>query len=450
MLNFHSRRFHSSFVTRHALFVICHSSFVIRYASLLFLFLSSSLFAQPDASRNIRIKLGSDPSKASSALSGLNPFVPVTINPGVPVTLTAEYGLVANEIPLNDNGVSPLFEIEFPFIFFGDTYSRFFVGANGWISFDDPPNSYWGARRTILIPTTPIQDPGSPQNCILGAMEDYDPGMNGGPYIFYRTIGDAPNRKLVVMWCQCPMVGCTDSVVTFQIVLLENGGAIENHILKKPKCDNWDNKATLGIQKYDNANELFKFVINRNAQTWSVFPSAPEAWQYSPTTATTYDVSSIPFVLEPITPGDKIEYRWYEGSNTEPFSFDQTVVVVPNETTTYLVSATICNGETFTETVTVTVEPDIPNAFAPNSIAGNDKFDIKGIPHESITKYNIKIYNRWGQMVFISNDIEQPWDGSINNNEIDKCPEGVYVWVIYYENVNKTKVTNKGTVTLFR
>ena len=374
----------------------------------------------------------------------------VTINPGVPVTLTARYGMIATPVNLEDNRVSPLYDIGFSFKFFGNIYTQFSIADNGWITFETNHtiSERWAATKNIGIPSP---GPYSPKNCILGAMEEYNPGIAGGPYIFYRTIGIAPSRKLVVMWCQCPMYICPDETVTFQIVLYE-GDSIENHILTKPLCNlagGTPYATTLGIQNDLGSNGFS--VPGRNASIWSVNSQNPEGWKYLATSPTTYDIKSVPFNLVPITPGDKIIYRWYEGSSLEPFSWDSTVVVTPHETTTYKVTAVLCNGGTFDTRVTVNVVPDIPNAFAPNSnIPDNTKFRIKGLPAENITMYDIKIYNRWGQMVFTSSDINVSWDGTMNNDGVGLCPDGTYAWVIYYENVNKTKVTNKGSVTLLR
>jgi gliding motility-associated-like protein len=66
---------------------------------------------------------------------------------------------------------------------------------------------------------------------------------------------------------------------------------------------------------------------------------------------------------------------------------------------------------------------------------------------ENITKYNFQIFDRWGQRIFDTNDIEEAWDGKSNGQY---CPAGVYVWEIFYEDSKKTKVTNKGTVMLLR
>ena len=65
----------------------------------------------------------------------------------------------------------------------------------------------------------------------------------------------------------------------------------------------------------------------------------------------------------------------------------------------------------------------------------------------NITEFNLQIFNRWGQMVFSSKDILEGWDGKLNG---EVCPEGEYVWVIFYEDNKKTKTSNKGLITLLR
>ncbi|MEI6850205.1 MAG: hypothetical protein WCK29_04145 [archaeon] len=63
-----------------------------------------------------------------------------TINPGVPVTLTATYGMVGLPVNITDDGVEGPFPIGFEFSFFGTKYTQFYIGANGWISFTSNPN----------------------------------------------------------------------------------------------------------------------------------------------------------------------------------------------------------------------------------------------------------------------------------------------------------------------
>lgn len=360
-----------------------------------------------------------------------------TINPGVPVTLTASYGLIGTAVYVEDDGVEGPFPIGFNFSFFGDIYTQFYIGANGWISFLPNQNAQ-GIRQAFAVPGSADYNP---KACILGPFQDMDPEQAGNPFIYYKTIGQDSNRTLAVLWCQTPLYTCFDSLVTFQIILNEGSNSIENHIMSKPSCPDWyENKATLGVQ---NSNGYIGFAVpGRNATSWS---ANLEGWKYIPTSADSFHIAPITYHLQPITPGEKLVFRWY--LNDEEISRDQSLVVSPEETTTYHVYATLCNNQEFHDSVTVVVIPYIPNAFTPNDDGLNDYFRILGIPPENITEFNLQIFNRWGQIVFTTQDIRDAWDGKIKD---EPCPEGVYVWVIYYKDINKTKVSNKGTVMVVR
>lgn len=83
----------------------------------------------------------------------------------------------------------------------------------------------------------------------------------------------------------------------------------------------------------------------------------------------------------------------------------------------------------------------IPNAFTPNNDGVNDIFLPKGT---QLFNYKLTIYNRWGQTVFESTDINIGWLG-IN------APAGTYLYKIYYENQDGSKAYNKqGMLNLIR
>lgn len=362
-----------------------------------------------------------------------------TISVGVPVTLTASYGLIGNEVSTTDDGVEGPFPIGFPFSFFGNVYSEFYVGANGWISFS-PNTSARGRRDAFAVPSAADYHP---KNCILGPLQDMNPGEMNGPYIFYLTTGTEPARKLVVMWCQCPLfseINRNDSLATFQIILNEGSNTIENHISLKPSIDWLGNLATLGLQ--NSTGYIGIPVPGRNATPWR---AEMEAWRYSPTSADSFQVAPIAYAMEPITPGTKISYRWYQGD--ELISEQQSLVVSPEVTTTYRAQCTVCSGEEFTDEVTVHVIPYIPNAFTPNGDGINDLFRFTGLPSTSITRFNFQVFNRWGQVIFSTNDIKEGWDGRRGG---EYCPPDVYPWVVYWEDEKRVRVTNKGTITLVR
>jgi gliding motility-associated-like protein len=366
-----------------------------------------------------------------------------TINPGVPVTLTTSYGEIGTAVSLQDDVVRGPFPIGFTFHFFGQSYDHFYIGSNGWVSFSPNPNSN-GVRNAFEVPNS---DPKNPKNCIMAPWQDFAPSPSDSVfYVYYLTTGTQPERKLVVMWCQVSLFSlditkCFDSLASFQIILHEDSNIVESQIYRKPSCTYTNsNLATIGLQ---NSTGFTGYAApGRNGTSWTAFR---EGWEFIPTSVDSFDIVPVAYRLEPVTPGDRIQYTWYQGSDV--ISNSQSVTVTPRETTTYKAKVTLCDGEEFTDTVTVVVMPYIPNAFTPNGDGLNDEFRILGIPPENITQFNMQIYDRWGQQVFSSSDIRIGWDGSCRG---ELCPGGVYVWVIVYEDNKKHKVTNKGTLTLIR
>ena len=89
----------------------------------------------------------------------------------------------------------------------------------------------------------------------------------------------------------------------------------------------------------------------------------------------------------------------------------------------------------------------IPNAFTPNGDGLNETFGPKG---EGITEYNMQIFDRWGILIFESNDLKTQWDGYHHD---EKAPIGVYVYKITAKGQGSNDGTKKlisetGTVTL--
>ena len=89
----------------------------------------------------------------------------------------------------------------------------------------------------------------------------------------------------------------------------------------------------------------------------------------------------------------------------------------------------------------------VPTAFSPDGDDINDLFEVKanGI---DFNHYNIKIYDRWGEIVFKSNDFYEPWDGTIKG--LSMGTNDVYVWLITYREINGIEHQKSGTVKLIR
>ncbi|PCJ64620.1 MAG: hypothetical protein COA58_12850 [Bacteroidetes bacterium] len=69
------------------------------------------------------------------------------------------------------------------------------------------------------------------------------------------------------------------------------------------------------------------------------------------------------------------------------------------------------------------------NVFTPDGDIHNNEFKVTG---ESIETFEMKIFNRWGERVFQTTDINTSWNGKVNNTGI-KCPEGTYFYIANYK-----------------
>jgi len=86
----------------------------------------------------------------------------------------------------------------------------------------------------------------------------------------------------------------------------------------------------------------------------------------------------------------------------------------------------------------------IPNSFTPNVDGLNDSFGAVG---ENITEFNMRIYNRWGELIFHSPNIFDQWDGTSGGK---LAPTGTYTYRVSYKIENGQTELLIGKVTLYR
>lgn len=84
----------------------------------------------------------------------------------------------------------------------------------------------------------------------------------------------------------------------------------------------------------------------------------------------------------------------------------------------------------------------VPNVFTPNGDGLND--ELKAKAYFRIDSFELRIYNRWGQQIFLSPSLNIGWNGTMNNQ---KAPPGQYVWTLIYKRNDKL-YKQKGTVLL--
>lgn len=114
---------------------------------------------------------------------------------------------------------------------------------------------------------------------------------------------------------------------------------------------------------------------------------------------------------------------------TDTTSFNPTAT--PDSTTTYVVTVTDPNGCQNSDTMVVYVYPDItfPNGFSPNGDGKNDTWVIDMIV--LFPDAQVEIYNRWGELLFLSVGYHTPWDGTYNSKPV---AVGTYYYIINLNN----------------
>lgn len=96
--------------------------------------------------------------------------------------------------------------------------------------------------------------------------------------------------------------------------------------------------------------------------------------------------------------------------------------------------------------VTASVLPilDVVSAFTPNGDGTNDRAVVYGF---GVVKMTFRIYNRWGQLMFESNDVKNGWDGKFKGTP---QPMDAYGYTLDAELIDGSKVKSSGSITLIR
>lgn len=139
-------------------------------------------------------------------------------------------------------------------------------------------------------------------------------------------------------------------------------------------------------------------------------------------------------------------YTWSPDEYLSCINCKSPVSTTPG-TLTYEVEFVDENGCKAIDDVTIFFEGIIyvPNTFTPDGSGNNDYFFPKG---GNIVEYEMLIFNRWGELIFESDNFNDRWDGTYANGL--PCPDGTYVWKIIYEDVMGNREEIVGHVNLLR
>ena len=122
----------------------------------------------------------------------------------------------------------------------------------------------------------------------------------------------------------------------------------------------------------------------------------------------------------------------------------------------YPVALTVTDMNGCTDRITRNVEIAdvftlyIPNAFSPNNDGINDVFQVFGSDIDP-DRFTMLIFNRWGDVVFESSDMNDVWLGDALKDGTHFVPDGMYVWrVVAHSATTQEKIEKTGTVTVIR
>lgn len=145
---------------------------------------------------------------------------------------------------------------------------------------------------------------------------------------------------------------------------------------------------------------------------------------------------------------------WFWDFDSDGFSYEQNPTFVFPDTGLQEVTLIVTHESGCMDTLSqfIDVIPKVtyfmPNAFTPNSDDVNDFFIGKGVT-EGMTNFNMTIWNRWGELIYETNDPNDPWNGRKRNTGRES-PNGVYVYLVSYTGPRNNDFELKGYATLIR
>lgn len=155
-------------------------------------------------------------------------------------------------------------------------------------------------------------------------------------------------------------------------------------------------------------------------------------------------------VIDQSTGAATWQYTISDGGGSSIPSFDYRF----NDVGTYYITQVVTNNIGCSAQITqdVTVNPVsivwVPNAFTPGN--NNDLNDFWGAITTNVTEFKLMVFDRWGQIVFSSQNPENKWNGTWQNKHSILVKQDVYVYKIWYTDARGNDLTQTGHVTVVR
>lgn len=217
--------------------------------------------------------------------------------------------------------------------------------------------------------------------------------------------------------------------------IIFNGGAFPTYL--------WQDGSTTPIYTATTPGIYYVIVSDFNGCIYSDTAEIFGFYQQPPDTFLTDTVLCTSEFILLEGPLGYADYLWNDSSTTSAIT-----VIDPG---IYSLTITTSDGCKSTDSTTVSLECPttvfMPTAFTPNGDGVNDTYLPIGY---NITKYTIRIFNRWGQLVYVSSDFTTGWDGRAKGV---KCETGSYLYYVTWtgslDGVPSDGII-KGNLTLIR
>lgn len=266
--------------------------------------------------------------------------------------------------------------------------------------------------------------------------------LNNGTYFVTQTVNGcssfATSYNAIVNPTPNPeIIGDTIICDTVQVNLFAAPGGF-NSYLWNTGSDNASIFVSEGIYWVDVTTAAGCF----GSDTATVYLVEPTANYVSDPPTTALVNTNVQFndssLVSPLSPLSNVFWDFGDGATSTDLNPNH----VYADTGTYTVTYAIINEEGCTDTITKNIKiidkVIIPNAFSPNGDNVNDLFFIENL--EAFKNVTLKIFNRWGRLLYESDNYQNTWDGG-------NAPDGTYFYVLFIPTAAIKDY--KGTISIF-
>jgi len=176
---------------------------------------------------------------------------------------------------------------------------------------------------------------------------------------------------------------------------------------------------------------------------------------FSPSTYTAYIPNDPVQFTNTSTNANAYFWDFADGSTSTLFQPIHNYPVVGFYTITLIATNQYNCTDTATDVIKVISDIQFPNAFTPNLSGSNGgAYNVNEYNNDvffpytaGVTEYNLMIFNRWGELIFESNDIAVGWDGYFAGKP---CQQDAYVWKANVKFFDGRVYKKTGSVTIVR